>query len=1312
VLFNHPTRFNYSSLSFINVSDLSSYNVNTRSKNNKNSESINDSIYPSSITSYSLLQFFKSYLICYKNKMNGSINHEQKSLIHIIGSMNFIIQEILINNFTLALSFVINIFDDMLIHWDTKLLEMKIQVINFFRIFILITNRPKLSLNNISENLTSQFNQNNQNKDINKNKNNEKISLFSTDYLFYDYKKHIYRLYLKIQSCEESEFIGKFIIGHILSKEVSFGEFINNQQKQSYFEPSLISNNNPFFSPIFLDDVTPRYTLNFQNYQQINFNNTFSQDEVIYIKWAFYNLVSDIYYFMLKIWQDHINDIQKLINYKVLEKNKINKDNLMDDYNINSSDTELTTDNYDENKINELKENIKNTSLENEKVNYEKNLSFSNELSEDYLNIELNIFNSFNFSSMANKKHVILMTIQILLFLYKKWGKLVSIEFTDKLIELLSIILTENESLEIQIWVIATLAQICNCYSNCKYNKSSFNNLNNQKKEYIYDQTISTYNNFQKENVENNSINTSLKNMESNIDISNPFHIILINRFNLLNCINPNEITWNSIWSTLLHKVINYSLVESSFYCLGKIIQENILSDNIIHSGCNILWKNVQEKSIPLVPSSVYFILNYLIVDDNSIRTNKALIQNLLNWLLAYFQIGIDIINQKFTEINNIISMNDDRHPIKATSPTYFDHNNSNMIITSQSPLNFIPSMRNSIDSRSKPLNKEQFDDKFRFVRTPQLISILLSLFVTSLNLKSNTDLKTIHYNQFKHYIPKEEMSFEIHFFNQYLHLNFFNYGHIKQFIESNRPLNSHRNIIYHCKIKDYMMHFNINKCYKRKLDDANVNNVESIQKKESYEEKKLDHVSIQERVLIDEENLKNNENNKLKFYSLNIDNEFKSTINTFFHKFIHDLLNIKSEISNLNEKENGVDEDSINIFNNDQNNFLCLSPKDNSLNKNDNNGKSIKRRKINSNESITTNYSGLFNENQSFLRHQSIQINDDTNEPSKINQEIIENFKTIICWKIHFLNIFLEFVDILLHSSNQTLEISKIDSLIENYNNTKSKLLKDDIINLLFPNLLNEHSYLTLLSELFESIIKDLSMLFQYERNKDRLIPVIECLENCFNFGDLYNVSNYDPFSTNTNYITKNSYNGYIVINKHQNNTQKSFNFFKDTFKNSILLKNIFYKLLLNEKNIDDLIQLLDKYYNFNIVSLDQKQSDNDDFIKRNKDILIEHDMNTNKSLVYMTYYHPFIYKPEIVYLKKLIAILLVELTSINISKNIKYNNKLISLSNYAKSSNNVQYSIDYYSKILNLLTPNILTHCQVSFQIAQFIHINKGLI
>ena len=327
--------------------------------------------------------------------------------------------------------------------------------------------------------------------------------------------------------------------------------------------------------------------------------------------------------------------------------------------------------------------------------------------------------------------------------------------------------------------------------------------------------------------------------------------------------------------------------------------------------------------------------------------------------------------------------------------------------------------------------------------------------------------------------------------------------------------------------------------------------------------------------------------------------------------------------------------------------------------------------------------------------------------------------------------------MDILLHTSNQTLTFENLKELIENYYHTEKSISNDEFFDMLFPDLLNEYTFINLLPELLENINCDLTVLFKYEENhKEKLVPIIEGLENCFNLNYIFHLSSHDPFSLNTSDHNENNYyhfinminNAQVTLDSSQPNYPPSYiNFFTEASKNSVLLRNIYYKLLLKEKNINELIQLLEKYFNLNVnvtfpAISGQKRPNTplpeDDFVSHSKDISVEYDMNTNKSLVYTVYYHPFIQKPKIVYLDKMIATTLIELISINISKNIQYQGQRLSLSDFSiqpnKSSDSlpIHYTLDHYNQSITLLTPQLSNHCQISFLIIQFIHLNQGFI
>ncbi|OUM66588.1 hypothetical protein PIROE2DRAFT_6110, partial [Piromyces sp. E2] len=1351
--FTHPDSFDNSKLSFINLSKLSLYmNDNGINRKNKDIESSSkyDDLYPSNITLHSLLLFFKVYLIGYKNNVNvnGCSIHEQKSLIHIIGSLNFIIQEILRNNFTLALSFTTNVFNDILSQWDTKLLEMKVQIINFFRIFILIINRPKNQCSTVFDIYNEYSNINKQNKFMSNQKgendnnntgydDNEKQSIvLSSNFLYFDFKDYLYRLYSKIKLCEGSEFSKKFIIDHILSKEVSFGEFLNNRQKSSFFEPSSNNSNSKFdyfssiVSPIFFDDITPKYAHYFSETQSRDFNNSYSAEELIFVKWAFYNLVSDLYFLILKIWQDHIKELHILASIKN-NKSSISKDvmdeDVVDNMSISSSSTELlfNSDGENENDKLEKKENKESKDVKNENIIFLKDKTFINKLDNNFLNIEFDILKSFNYSSISNKKHVILFTIQVILFLYKKWGKYVLKDFTDKLVELLSFFLIENESIETQIWVIATLTQICSSYANCKFNKSSLSsilskNLFENNKNNLNENLLSNYHsltNCQSNNKIFERSNSKLSiNRDNDIISSNSNYLELNTRINLLTCNNSSEIMWNSIWNTLLHKVLIYNLIEPSFYFLGKIIQENVLSENVIHTDCNLLWKNIKAKSIPLYPSGVYFLLNFLNLDNSAILTNKSLIQSLLQWLLSYFQTGIEVMNKQIYEIDNSVSTMKSS-TIHSINLPFSPNNNDNNVFSTQMPFNLFSTIRNSMNYQTKLLNKQKDIDQLRFLHTPQLIAIFLSLFVTSINLDEGINGNDIIYNdycynQFKQYIPIEEMSFEYQYFNQYIHLNYFNYGMLKQFIYLNGISNSYNELLNNFQIKDNISSLNI------KENDINIINKFEFQqqgnmkRKYSVNNKNSEHVSFQDKIIMDVDNFESSKNKRLKFYSLNTDNEYKSRINSFLVELIRHVINIKLENidsgnNNNNNNNNNNKDDIINIFNNEQNGISNISKINSESNQNNQemeNQKSIKKRKLNNVE--TDNVVTLFSESQSNSFN-------DFDEPSfKVDQEILKKFQNLICWKLHFLNIFLNFIDIILHTSNKILSFNNINNFINNYYSNKNILLDNDLIDLLFPNLLKEYSFINLLPDFFENIINDMKFLFKHVDAKENLILIIDCLKNCFNIRNEYDLSNHNPFLLNISNLYEQIYNNFITLDK-----TKILNDITDTHINSVLLKKLYFKLLLKQKNIDDLIQLIENYFNINetLQQLGQKrhfQNSNDDFNKNNKIISFDYDIDIDKSIQYYIYFHPFVFKPKIVLLNELLATSLIELISINISKDIKFNNQYISFLDRINKSTKNGYSLENYNESLSLLTPKLETHCLISYQFVQFIHLHKGII
>jgi len=1337
-IFIHPGSFDCSTISFIDLSKLSSIlNDNTTYKSNKNVDFSTqyNGLYPSSITLQSLLIFFKAYLICYINSSNliGSNKiYEQKSFIQIIGSLNFTIQEILRNNFNLALSFTIKIFDDILSQWDTKLLEMKVPIINFFRIFILIINRPKkqydavfkydndynnanIKQTSFTSSQTGEYTFENNKNNVDSDGKGKPICIASSYFLYFDFKKYLYRLYTKIKSCEGSEFSKKFIIDHLFSKEVSFGEFLNNQRKSSYFEPSYnnhcrrINYFEYLFSPIFFDDISPKYSHQISESNTYHFNMSYSSEEVIFVKWAFYNLVSDLYFLILKIWQDHIKNVKVIMNNENKSSNfeKSNKKECMDgefvdNMSVSSCSTELLFNSDEESKKEVNKEN---RDIKIETTDILKDSVIKMEMEDNFLNIELDILKAFNL--ISDKSHIILFTIQVILFIYKKWAKFISKDFTDKLVELLSFFLIENESMEIQIWVIAALAQICSNYSNCKFNKSSLSSV-------LSKTSIKENNNAKSENAlsnfNQNFVTTINNQSDNNVNSTNLLYLELVSRNDLLTCNNSNEVMWNSIWNTLLHKVLIYNLTEVSFYFLGRIIQENVLSENIVHSGCNLLWKNIKSKSIPLVPSGVYFIINYLNIDNNVILTNKPLTQNLLQWLLSYFQVGIEVLNKKINGNDRTISIMEPSgiHSTPSSPNTSFN----NDIFSTQIPANLFSKISGSINSQSKYINNQKDIDQLRFLRTPQLIAIFLSLFVTSINLekKVNSDgiLYNIYeYNQFQQYMPMEEMSFEYQYFNQYLHLNYFNYGHLKQFTHLNNVGNSYNELLNNFKVKDNISFLSI------KENDENMTNNGKLKKKENitisqlYSNKESDHISFQDKIFNEKKELENYKNKKINFYSLNADIEYKSKINSFLTELIHYIMNYK--VMNF-DNFGGSKDNFINVLNNEYNETSNES-RDN-LGIFQNNAKSIKKRKIDGFKS--DNIVTLFSEPQ------SIDSFDDNTEPSlKIDQTVIQKLQCLICWKLHFLNIFLNFIDIILHTSNKILSFENINSIIENFK-SKNAIFSNDLIDLLFPNLLNDYSFINLIPDFFDTIVNDLQLLFQNINDKEGLIPVIDCLNNCFNIGNEYGSSNHNPFSLNIDELYEQIYNNFINIDeiKALNDVKENyFNVFEDTHKNSILLKKIYYILFLKEKNIDQLIKLIEKYFNLNttLQQIGQKRnndSNDDDFNNNNTKIVsLDYDLDINKSIQYYLYFHPFVCKPKIVYLNKILATSLIKLISINISKDIKYNNQYISFSEQINKFAIKNYPFENYSESLSLLTPKLSTHCIISFQFVQFIHIHKGM-
>ncbi|ORX48896.1 hypothetical protein BCR36DRAFT_404847 [Piromyces finnis] len=1312
-LFTHPSTFDYSSLSFINTSKLDEKKLDATSQY--------DDLYPSSITLQSLLIFFKAYLIGYINNCN--LNGR---------SINFIIQEILRNNFSLALSFATKIFDDILSQWDTKLLEMKIQNINFFRIFILMINRPKKPFSSNYYKIDKETNNEKQgfksSEKINciiNNKNKEKQStISSSSFLYYDFKKYLYRLYLKIKSCEGSEFIKKFIVDHLSSKDVSFGEFLNNQQKSSFFEPFHNKNDykkdsfTSFFSPIFFDDISLKYTQKFSKYPSY-FNSSYSSDELVFIKWAFYNL----------IWQDHIDELQILMNcenntskYKENNncKEKINE--TVDNMSISSCSTELLF-----HKIQvEPTDSNRNDSLNLKSLN-DKNLM--DKLENDFINIEFDILKSFDYFLISHKNHVVLFNIQ---------------DFTDKLVELLSFFLIEDVSIEVQIWVIAALAQISSNYSNCEFDKSSLSTIlskpsvnennfcdSNYNKNVSSDnnRNLTSFTNYSSYNKTMKKTNTSPSiDKNNNINTTNPIFLMLISRVNLLSCNNSIEMMWNSIWNTLLHKVLINNLTEPSFYFLGKIIKENVLAEDVVYTGCNFLWKSIIAKSIPLVPSGVNFLLNYLNKDNNTILTSHSLVQNLLQWLLSYFQTGIEVMNKQiYNDINDSISLINTLEEVHLTpspfnpSHTYNNNNNNNNnnsnINSTQFSTNLFSTVKKSSTSeQTKSLNRQDNIDQICFLRTPQLIAIFLSLFVTSINFNNDVIKENnIQYNQFQQYIPIEEMAFEYQFLNQYLHLNYFNYGFLKQFISFNRVSNSYDELLNNFQIKDNLLSHNIKENNKDLINDFEYRQ-ERKQQTNYYKESEYISLKDKDKVFTKSENSENGKNKKLKFNTLSSDNENKEKIKSFLVELIYYCINCKLNIFDNNNK---VKNDFVNVFNHQPNTLNSLNKIPSKLFQDDyqdrKNLKSIKKRKINNIES--NNIITFFSEPQ------QKDIFDDLNEPLlNINQEIAFRLQNLICWKLHFLNILLNFIDIILHTSKKILLPENINTFIKNYYEAKKTLLHSDLIDLLFPNLLNDYTFIKLLPDFFENIINDLKLLFQLDVDKEDLIPIIDSLNNCFNIGNEYYSSNNDPFSLYISDLSKYIYNQFIQIdglNTLNDIKKNSFNFFKDTQKNSILLKRIYYKLLLKEKNINDLIQLIESYFDLKPYSQQQDSNkrpnnDNDDNITRNNKMVInyDYDLDINKSIQYYLYFHPFVSKPKIVYFNKILTTSLINLISINISKDIKYNNKYISFSDYISSYTKENYSLKNYSESLFLLIPKLSTHCIISYQFVQFIHFHKGRV